>query len=119
MKYFAILDGDVVVDTIVLSDNNCGNLDFPKSEIEGRRFLRTLGETRKVLEYHPHGVFRKIAAAKGYTFNPRTNAFVSPQPFPSWNYNRKTGQWQAPIKKPKQPGHWAWNETKQMWYKKG
>lgn len=119
MKYFAILEGNTVVDTMLVSDDDCDNLDFPKSEIAGRRFLRSIGETRKALEYHPNGKFRKIPAAKGYTFDPRINSFISPKPFPSWIYHRKSGQWQAPVKQPKHPGHWSWDESKMNWYKKG
>lgn len=43
------------------------------------------------------------------------NAFIPPQPFPSWGLNEQTCQWQAPIAYPDDGQIYNWDEATLSW----
>ena len=53
----------------------------------------------------------------GWAYSPEWAAFVSPSPFPSWNFNPSTLKWDAPITQPNLvwPNIPVWNESTQQW----
>jgi len=47
---------------------------------------------------HPEGrPLRKNFAGIGYTYDRERDAFIPPQPFPSWTLNEQTCQWEEPT----------------------
>ena len=59
--------------------------------------------------------FRKNHAGIGNTYDASKDAFISPQPYPSWTLNEDTCQWDAPTAYPDDGKHYEWNEDTQAW----
>ena len=57
---------------------------------------------------------RKNFAGVGYQYDPVRNAFISPQPFPSWTLDESTCQWQPPTPMPLE-GVTRWDEDTLNW----
>jgi len=58
---------------------------------------------------------RKNFAGIGFTYDAEKDAFIPPQPFPSWTLNESTCLWEAPLAKPDDDNAYMWNETDQQW----
>lgn len=114
MAHFAQINSDnVVTQVIVVSNDDCGGGNYPESDAIGAAFCTSLlGGTWKQTSYNNN--FRKRYAGIGYTFRADLDAFVSPQPYPSWTLNEETADWEAPVAKPTE-GFWTWNEAEQKW----
>ena len=56
---------------------------------------------------------RKNYAGPGYTYDEDRDAFIPPQPYPSWVLNEETCGWEAPSERP--DGKYNWNEETQSW----
>jgi len=64
---------------------------------------------------HPEGrPFRKNYAGIGYKYDAQRDAFIPPQPFPSWTLNEDTCLWDAPIPMPID-GFYYWDEETTSW----
>jgi hypothetical protein len=50
----------------------------------------------------------------GEEFNYQKRKFKNPQPYPSWKWNEKKYEWEAPFEKPKETTY-IWNEEKKVW----
>ena len=59
--------------------------------------------------------YRKNYAGKGYTYDETRDAFIPPQPFPSWTLNETTCLWEPPVAHPDDGGMYQWNEDTQSW----
>ena len=62
-----------------------------------------------------HGNIRKNYASIGYTYDSIRDAFISPQPYPSWTLNEDTCLWNAPVAMPTEGGPFTWNEEARAW----
>jgi hypothetical protein len=119
MAHFAKLDeNNVVLEVNVVNNDDIQNLPFPESEPVGIQFLANWsgGYTNwKQTSYN--GNFRKNYAGIGYTYRSDIDAFVPPQPFPSWTLNNENAEWQPPVPYPTQITMYGymWNEGKQQW----
>jgi len=58
---------------------------------------------------------RKNYAGIGYTYDASKDAFIPPQPYPSWTLNEDTCLWEAPVAYPTEGGPYTWNEETQSW----
>lgn len=61
---------------------------------------------------------RKNYAGVGYTYDKAKDAFIPPQPFPSWTSNEKTCLWDSPTSYPEDGKFYVWNEEKVAWVEK-
>jgi len=59
--------------------------------------------------------FRKNYAGVGYTYDEGRDAFIPPQPFPSWVLNETTCQWDAPVPYPDDGQPYEWDEDTVSW----
>jgi len=57
---------------------------------------------------------RKNYASKGYAYDASKDAFIPPQPFPSWTLNETSCLWEPPVEHPGD-GFYDWNEETQSW----
>jgi len=65
---------------------------------------------------HPEGnPLRKNFAGVGFTYDADRDAFIPPQPFPSWTLNEETCLWNAPSPHPQDGGFYAWDEDTLSW----
>jgi hypothetical protein len=97
MAHYALIDDNNIVVTVnVIADD-----DTPLQE---GRWIQT--------SYNAN--IRKNYAGIGYTYDEGRDAFIAPQPYPSWTLDDTTCQWQAPTPYPID-GHYIWDESTLIW----
>jgi hypothetical protein len=81
----------------------------------GERCLRTSYNT--VAGQHTAGgtPFRGNYAGINYKYDEALDAFLPPQPFPSWTLNEATYSWEAPVPYPEDGEQYVWNENRKEW----
>ena len=110
MSHFAKIENGVVVQVVVAEEDfiATGALGDPAN------FVQTSYNTRG--GEHPEGrPLRKNYAGIGYTYDSGRDAFIPPQPYPSWTLNEDTCLWDCPVAMPTEGGPFTWNETNQSW----
>ena len=121
MAHFAKLGVGNKVEKVVVVSN-----DVATSEQAGIDFLNNLYNTRDVWKqtsYNTQGgvhmlggtPFRKNYASKGYFYDQEKDAFIPPQPYPSWTLNESTCRWDSPVAYPNDENFYRWNETTKQW----
>jgi hypothetical protein len=117
MAYFAQLDSSyIVTEVISVNNNTIDNLPFPESEPVGVAFLQSLfGSTTIWKQTSYNANFRKNYAGIGYAYDPVLDAFIPPQPYPSWLLNTTTCQWEAPTPYPIDGQMYVWDEATLSW----
>jgi hypothetical protein len=115
MAHFVELDANnVVLRGIVVANADTASADGTEKEYIGQAFCeRLLGGTWKQTSYN--GNFRKNYAGIGYTYDAGRDAFIPPQPFPSWVLDEDTCLWNAPTPMPTDGKFYAWDEATQTW----
>lgn len=115
MAHFAEIDSNnIVLRVIVVSNKDTADANGVEKESIGAAFCeRLLGGTWKQTSYN--GNIRKNYAGMGYTYREDIDAFVPPQPYPSWVLNTNTAQWEAPVPYPNDGKLYEWNEQTQSW----
>ena len=117
MANFAQLDGAyTVTEVIVVNNATIDNLPFPESEPVGVAFCQSLfGSTTVWKQTSYNANFRKNYAGIGYSYDPVLDAFIPPQPYPSWLLNTTTCQWEAPTPYPTDGQMYVWDEATLSW----
>jgi hypothetical protein len=65
---------------------------------------------------HPEGrPLRMNYAGVGYTYDAARDAFIAPQPFPSWLLDEATCLWVAPVAMPDDGKAYYWDEETQAY----
>lgn len=59
----------------------------------------------------------KKEAGKGDVYHSDVEAFIQPQPFPSWTLDLENQEWTAPVPRPDGDSLYYWNEKKGDWQK--
>jgi hypothetical protein len=118
MAHFAKLnENNVVIDINVVNNEDVQNLPFPESEAIGIEFLTSWsgGYTNwKQTSYNAN--FRKNYAGIGGIYDPIKDAFILPQPYPSWVLNQDTCIWEAPVPRPTGGIAYSWDESTLSWH---
>jgi hypothetical protein len=114
MAHFAQLDeNNVVQRVIVVSNEVINNEPFPESEPIGAAFCQNLfGGNWKQTSYN--GNIRKHYAGIGYKYDAALDAFIPPQPYPSWTLDADCN-WQAPVPMPTDGKMYLWDEATLSW----
>jgi len=117
MAHFAQLNTDnLVTQVIVVNNKTIDDLPFPESEPIGVAFCQSLyGYDTIWLQTSYNGNFRKNYAGINYSYDQTIDAFVPPQPYPSWLLNTNTAQWEAPVPYPDDGHPYYWDETTLSW----
>jgi len=102
MSHFAKIDSNNVVTEVIVAEQ-----DFINSGAVGDSFLWIQTSYNKN--------FRKNFAGKGFTYDKIRDAFIPPQPYPSWTLDEDTCLWEAPVAYPEDGNIYEWNETDQQW----
>lgn len=114
MAHFAQLDENNVVLQVVVVNNTELMDNGQESEAKGIAFCQSLfGGNWKQTSYNR--TIRKNYASDGYTYDPIRDAFIPPQPFPSWVLNEDTCTWYAPVPRPDDGKEYLWDEQTQQW----
>ena len=116
MAHFAeINDSNIVLRVLVIADEN---------EADGENWCNALlGGTWKQTSYNTKGgahslsgtPFRKNFASIGCTYDAVRDAFIAPQPYPSWTLNESTCKWEPPVAKPVDDKLYRWDEASTSW----
>lgn len=117
MAHFAKLNANNIVQEVIVVDNlTINNLPFPESEPVGVDFCKSLyGQDTNWKQTSYNANFRKNYAGIGYTYDDVLDAFIPPQPYPSWLLNTQTCQWEPPVPYPNDGKIYEWDETTQTW----
>ena len=136
MAHFAQIDkNNSVLQVIVIGNKDCENNQGQECEQTGVAFCKDLfGEdtlwkqtsyntsagkrydptTREMLQ-NSEG-FRGNYAGIGFTYNEQLDAFLPPQPYPSWIIDEENFTWKPPIDKPTESKKgYYWNEQTLNW----
>ena len=106
MAHWAEINKDNIVIRVVVGNNNDPN--------EGYDWLvENLGGTWVKTSYN--GNIRKNFAAIDYFYDSERDAFIPPQPFPSWRLDEETCLWESPTPYPTDGFTYYWNETEVAW----
>jgi len=124
MAHFAKIGKGNIVERVEVVSN-----DIATTEQAGVEFLQNLYKDRAVWKQTSYnGNIRRNFAGIGWKYDQTIDAFISPQPYPSWTLNETTCVWEAPIEKPLTYNQgntdldgnplqdkYNWNETNQTW----
>ena len=58
---------------------------------------------------------RKNYAGIGYTYDRTRDAFIPPQPYPSWTLDETSCLWESPVAHPTDDKRYEWNEATVSW----
>jgi len=115
MAHFAELDeNNIVLRVIVVGDADTADADGVEVESIGAQFCTDLlGGTWVQTSWS--GSSRSNFAAGGYNYDAALDAFISPQPYPSWSLDANH-VWQAPVAYPSdnETGYY-WDEDSAAW----
>ena len=113
MAHYAFLDDNNIVTEVIVGRhedevvNGITDWETYYGEFRGQRCVRT--------SYNNN--IRKNYAGIGYTYDESRDAFIPPQPYPSWVLNETTCQWDAPVAYPDDGLIYNWDEVSQSWQK--
>ena len=117
MAHFAQLDANNIVERVIVVDNdNILDADGNESEAVGIAYCQALFGANTIWRQTSYnGNFRKNYAGAGYQYDADLDAFIAPQPFPSWSLDTKTCQWEAPKQMPDSDRPYTWDESLLRW----
>ena len=110
MSHFAKVENGIVTQVIVAEQ------DVIDSGLFGTGWVQTSYNTHA--GQHPEGrPLRKNYAGVGYTYDSNRDAFIPPQPFPSWSLDEQTCLWNPPTPMPTPTGNkrYTWDEPTTSW----
>jgi hypothetical protein len=102
MSHFAKIDSNNTVIDIVVAEQ-----DFINSGLVGDSFLW--------VQTSYNNNFRKNYAGIGFTYDTARDAFIAPQPYPSWTLNEDTCQYDSPVPYPTDDKKYEWDEATTNW----
>jgi hypothetical protein len=120
MAHYAFLDeNNSVTEVIVGRDENDlaeGVISWEEyyGAVRGQRCLQTSYNTQAGQHAFGGTPFRGNYAGIGYIYDEALDAFIAPQPYPSWVLNEDSFSWDAPIPYPAEGMH-TWDEQAGAW----
>lgn len=118
MAHYAFLDeNNIVTQVIVGVEEGTDGIDWEQryGEFRGQTCKRTSYNTRGNVHSGGGIPFRKNYASIGYTYDPVRDAFIEPQPYPSWILDEDTCLWNSPVPRPQDGKFYNWDESTQSW----
>jgi hypothetical protein len=114
MAHYAFLDENNIVTEVITGIDETELIEGLSPEEWYGNFR---GQVCKRTSYN--GNIRKNYAGVGMTYDSILDAFIPPQPFPSWTLNETTCQWEAPVARPvfdeADPKFYTWDEATTSW----
>ena len=127
MAHFAKLGVDNIVTKVhVLANHVIADENGQDDEQKGIEFLQNLHKNKDTHIQTSYNTFggqhslggtplRKNYGSSGYTYDESRDAFIAPQPYPSWLLNDDTCIWDAPTPYPDDGKEYRWDEDNQVW----
>lgn len=111
MAHYAFLDDNNIVTEVIVGRHEYETVDGISDwetyygRLRGQRCVRT--------SYNNN--IRKNYAGVGHVYDETRDAFIPPQPFPSWVLNETTCRWDAPVSYPDDGSDYVWDEDSLSW----
>ena len=102
MSHFAEINSDSIVQRVIVAEQNFINSG-------------AVGDSFNWVQTSYNGNFRKNYAGSGYTYDKTRDAFIAPQPYPSWTLVEATCQWESPTPYPTDGEMYTWDEDTTNW----
>lgn len=115
MSHFALLDDQNRVIFVTVGRQEDDGKEADLCERTGQRYVQTSYNTVGGIHRLGGTPFRKNYAGIGYLYDEQRDAFIPPQPWPSWFLDETTCLWEPPVPYPTDGGIYIWNETVQQW----
>jgi hypothetical protein len=120
MAHYAFLDeGNIVTEVIVGKDEGEDGVDWEAhyGNFRGQTCKRTSYNTFGGVHSNGGTPYRKNYAGVDYTYDVGRDAFIPPQPFPSWVLIEETCLWSPPVPYPSDENTYRWDEESGSWIK--
>lgn len=105
MAHFAKVENNVVTKVLHVPDAH---------ESDGQGYLNSIGLDGEWVQTSYNNNIRGVYAGIGYAYDRERDAFVPPQPYPSWTFDEAQWGWVAPIAMPTE-GSYEWEEASTSW----
>jgi len=117
MAHFAQLNNNDVVQIVVVSNDDMLDADGNEIEALGIVVCEQVTGSGPWVQTSYHGNFRRRYAAIGMTYSTEHDAFILPQPYPSWTLDlTDSSDWVAPVPRPTDKEFWyEWDEANLTW----
>ena len=124
MAHFAKLDENKVVIFVTVGAEHDDGKEDELFQRTGDVYKQTSYNTRGGVYYTPNTnepdpdqskAYRKNYAGLGYTYDATRDAFIPPQPYPSWVLDESSCLWEAPVPYPTDGNRYYWDEADQSW----
>lgn len=111
MAHYAVLDENNIVTQVFVGKDE-GEMDWDWELYYGAK--RTSYNTHGGVHSEDGTPFRKNYAGIGFTYDEARDAFIPPQPYPSWTLDEDTCTWDSPVPYPEEGMH-TWDEDTISW----
>ena len=115
MAHFAEIDSEGTVQRVLVLSNDRITQDGEEVEELGTAYLQNMFPDTDWVQTSYNNNFRKRYAGKGMKYDVERDAFIPPQPFPSWLLNEESLSWEAPFPMPDDDKFYKWDEENQSW----
>jgi hypothetical protein len=116
MAHFAKMNENLeVLEILVVDDADILDEGGNESESLGVSFLKELTGHSSWIQTSITGSMRKNYANIGGSYDETREAFITSQPFPSWELNEETCLWEAPVSYPDDDKLYYWDEETTTW----
>jgi len=110
-------DDSLVVEVFVIANNDLKDQTGAEIESLGVAVCEQVAGSGPWVQTSYNGSFRRRYAGIGMTYSAEHDAFILPQPFPSWALDlNDSSDWVPPVPMPTDEGYWyEWDEQGQQW----
>jgi hypothetical protein len=121
MAHYAFIDENNIVTEVIVGRgedevvDGISDWEAYYADVRGQRCLRTSYNTKAGQHSNGGTPFRGNYAGVGYVYDEALDAFIPPQPYPSWVLNGETFLWEAPIPYPSDGKDYIWDESAVAW----
>ena len=114
MAHYAFLDDNNIVTEVITGIDETELIEGLDTETW---YGNLRGQVCKRTSYNAN--IRKNYAGIGFTYDPELDAFIEPQPYPSWSLDEETCKWESPLPYPNDGLAYVWNEGNADWVSVG
>jgi len=103
MAHFAEINDDNIVTRVLVvpDEEEDRGQEFLADDLDlGGTWIQTSYNTRAGVHHDGGTPLRGNYAGVGFTYDADLDAFLDPQPYPSWVLDESTFQWEAPVAHP-------------------
>ena len=109
MAHYAKIKDNIVVEVIVADQSVIDSFEDPTE------WVQTSYNTHGGVHSNGGTPLRKNYASIQDTYDTTRDAFIAPQPYPSWTLDESTCYWEAPVARPDSDTLHQWDEDSLTW----